>query len=81
MMGYREKIKKITNDYDGIIIRVNNINIENYVRIDIKTVEDLINVYNNTREPINFWYSYEKSVFFIINNNTCYVYTIKKEGE
>ncbi|MBQ6992490.1 MAG: hypothetical protein IJN50_06265 [Clostridia bacterium] len=81
MMGYREKIKKITNDYDGIIIRVDNINIENYVRIDVKTVEDLINVYNNTREPINFWYSYEKSVFFIINNNTCYVYTIKKEGE
>ena len=78
VMSYREKIKKITNEYDGIIARVDNVNIDSYVRIDVRTMEDLINVYNNTREPINFWYSYDKSIFFLINNSSCYVYTIIK---
>lgn len=78
-MNYRDKIRKIVNDYDGILISVDNVNIENYTRIDVTTMEDLINVYDNTREPINFWYSYNKSILFLINNNTCYVYTIKKE--
>ena len=80
-MGYREKLRKITNNYDDILIRVNNINIENYVRMDVKSFEDLINVYNSKREPINVWTSYEKAIFFIVNNGTCYIYTINKEGE
>lgn len=80
-MGYREKIKKITNEYDGIIIRVDNMYIEKYIRMDVKSFEDLINIYNNKKEPINYWNSYEKSIFFIINNCNCYVYTISREGE
>ena len=81
MMGYRDKIRKIVNDYDGIIIKVDTVNVDKYSKIDVKTMEDLINVYNNVREPINFWYSFEKSIFFIINNNICYMYIVKKEGE
>ena len=80
-MGYREKLKKITNEYDGIIIRVDNMDIEKYIRMDVKSFEDLVNIYNNKREPINYWTSFEKSIFFIINNCNCYVYTINREGE
>ena len=78
-MTYRKRIKKITNEYDGIIAKVKNVNIDSYNRIDVETFEDLINIYDSIREPINFNYKNDKSVFFIINNNSCYVYTIVKE--
>lgn len=80
-MSYREKIRKIINEYDGIIARVENVNIDNYSRIDVRTMDDLINVYNSIRQPINFWYSNDKSIFFLINNSSCYIYTIIKEGK
>ena len=79
IMSYRKKIEKILDEYDGIIARVKNVNIDNYVRIDVKLMDDLINVYNSIKEPINFWYGAEQSIFFIINNSSCYVYTIMKE--
>jgi len=78
-MSYRKKIERILDEYDGIIARVKNVNIDNFVRIDVKLMDDLINVYNSIREPINFWYGSEQSIFFIINNSSCYVYTIIKE--
>ena len=70
-----------TNEYDGIIIRVDNMDIDKYIKMDVKSFEDLVNIYNNKREPINYWTSFEKSIFFIINNCNCYVYTINREGE
>lgn len=78
-MSYRKKIEKILDEYDGIIARVKNVNIDNFIRIDVKLMDDLINVYTSIREPINFWYGSDQSIFFIINNSTCYVYTIIKE--
>ena len=79
-LNYREKIKKITNEFESIIVRVESANIDNYVRFDVTSVDDLLNIYNNVREPINYYYTKDKAMFFIINNTTCYVYTVIKEG-
>ena len=80
-LSYRDKVKRIASEYESIIAVIKSPNIDNYSIIDVITMDDLINIYNNTREPINFWYGIEKSMFFIINNSTCYVYTIVNEGK
>ena len=78
-LSYRDKIKKINNDYEDIITKVKTINTEDFAVIDVEAFDDLINVYNSIREPINFLYGNDKSQFFIIKGNTCYMYTISKE--
>ena len=78
-LTYRNKIRKINNDYDGVITKVKKANITNLNIIDVEAFDDLLNVYTSIREPINFQYGNEKSIYFIINNNSCYIYTINKE--
>ena len=78
-LSYRDKIKKINNDYEEIITKVKTVNTEDFAVIDVEAFDDLINVYNSIREPINFLYGNDESKFFIIKGNTCYMYTISKE--
>ena len=78
-LNYFSKIRKINNEYDDIITRVKKASIGNFVVIDVESFDDLLNVYENVREPINFQYGHDVSRYFIINNKSCYVYTINKE--
>lgn len=79
-LSYRDRIKKINNDYDDIITKVKNLNTEKFSVIDVETFEDLISIYNSVREPINFLYGNDRSKYFIIKGKACYMFTIIKEG-
>ena len=78
-LSYRDRIKKINYEYEDIITKVKKININNLSIIYVEEFEDLINVYNSIKEPINFLYGNDKSQFFIIKGNSCYMYIICKE--
>jgi len=77
--SYRKAVKKICSNYEGMIVRVQNASMKESGVLDVESFEDLVNVYNSIREPINLRYEKDRAVFFIINNGNCYVYTIKKE--
>lgn len=76
---YRKAVRKICSNYEGMIVKVQNASMREGGVLDVETFEDLVNVYNSIREPINLRYERDRAVFFIINNGNCYVYTIKKE--
>ena len=78
-MSYRDKIKKINSDYEDIITNVKSIDTDKFSIINVESFEDLVSVYNSIREPINFLYGAQESKYFIIKQNACYMYTIKKE--
>ena len=65
-MTERERLMKRISSYDFAVI-------------DVESFDDIINIYNSVREPINFLYGNNESKFFIIKGNSCYMYTIIKE--
>lgn len=78
-LNYRDTIKKINSDYEDIITKVKSINVNDFAVIDVESFEDLLNVYNSIREPINFLYGNNESRFFIIKGKSCYMFTLHKE--
>jgi len=77
-LNYRDRIKKLNTDYEEIITKVKSINVNDFAVIDVESFDDILNVYNSVREPINFLYGEEESKFFIIKGNSCYMYTLIK---
>lgn len=77
-LNYRDRIKKLTSDYEEIITKVKSINVNDFAIIDVESFDDILNVYNSVREPINFLFGEEESRFFIIKGNSCYMYTLIK---
>ncbi len=77
-LNYRDRIKKLTSDYEEIITKVKSINVNDFAIIDVESFDDILNVYNSVREPINFLYGEEESRFFIVKGNSCYMYTLIK---
>lgn len=75
------RVKKILKEYDDRIITVTNF--INYSKLDVvklSSFEELINLYNETYEPIIYW---EKSSnrnfegwFAIVKNRIVYIYII-----
>lgn len=80
-LNYRDTIKKINSDYEDIITKVKSINVNDFAVIDVESFEDLLNVYNSLREPINFLYGNNESRFFIIKGKSCYMFTLHKEEQ
>ncbi len=78
-VSYRRKILNIKNEYEGIITNVTTVDLNKFSTIEVKEFDDLLNVYNTTREPINCWIGSEKTIYFIINGNSCYAYIINKK--
>lgn len=78
-LSYRDKIKKLNSDYEDIITNVKSMDTDKFSIINVEEFEDLLSVYNSIREPINFLYGAEESKFFILKDNACYMYIIKKE--
>ena len=78
-LNYRDRVRKISSDYEEIITRVKSINVTEFAVIDVESFDDILNIYNSVREPINFMYGDEETKFFIIKDNNCYMYTIVKE--
>lgn len=78
--GYDLKLQKILKEYDSIIANTNGLEIiEGLKQIEISSFEELIDVYNEVRMPINYYKSKNESLFIIINNDIAWIYTLKKE--
>ncbi len=76
---YELKLESILNNYDSIIANVENMpETTGFNRIDVSTFEELIDVYNEVRMPINYYQKKNESVFIIINDSIVWIYTLKK---
>ena len=78
---YELKLDNILNNYDSIIANTKNMpDIKGFNRIDISTFEELIDVYNEVRMPINYYQKENESIFIIINDSIVWIYTLKKNN-
>jgi hypothetical protein len=78
---YDITLDKISKNYDSIIANVNNLpEINELKKIEVSTFEELIDVYNEVRMPINYYQNEQKteSTFIIINDEIVWIYTLKK---
>ena len=76
---YEIKLDSILQSYDSIIANVNTLpNINQFERIDVSTFEELIDVYNEVRMPINYFQEKNKSTFVIINDSIVWIYVLEK---
>lgn len=78
---YEITLDKISKNYDSIIANINNLpDIDGLKRIEVSTFEELIDVYNEVRMPINYYQNEQKneSTFIIINDEIVWIYVLKK---
>ena len=79
-INYEKFIKRILVGYDRIIVNVKTApDINNYNVIKVESFQELVDVRDNTKEPINYYIIQEhiKSEFYLINNNNLYLYVVK----
>lgn len=73
-------IEKILRGYDRIIVNIKTIpNFENYNIIKVESFQEIIDVRDNFKCPINYYVitPHQKCEFFVINNNDLYIYVVK----
>ena len=79
---YKTKLKKILRNHDSIIANVTSLpSIEGLKTIKVTTFEELLDVYNEVRMPINYYQNHKKdeSTFMIINDGVVWLYRLNKE--
>ena len=80
MSAYDKHIRKLLIGYDRIIINVKSTpNIKDYNVIEVENFQELVDVRDNTKEPINYHVieEHNKSEFFVINDNNLYLYVVE----
>lgn len=73
-------LEKILKNYDSIIANVKSMpDISNYKKIELDKFEELLDVYNEVRMPINYYQDEKdkKSTFIIINNDVAWIYHLR----
>ena len=78
---YELKLKRILDNYDSIVANVNTIpSFDESKRISLSTFEELLDVYNEVRMPINYYQNAKefKSTFFIINDDVVWIYVLRR---
>ena len=79
---YESTLKKFVDAHDSIIANVTNLpDITDLSLVHVSSFEELIDVYNEVRMPINFYENrnHTKAVFRIINDRMCWEYILDKE--
>lgn len=79
---YELKLRRILDSYDSIIATVNTIpSFDESKRISLSTFNELLDVYNEVRMPINYYQNTKdlKSTFFIINDDVVWIYVLKNK--
>ena len=77
---YILELDKILKNYDSIIANVKNLpDISGYRKIEVDKFEELLDVYNEVRMPINYYQDKtgKESTFIIINNDVAWIYRLK----
>ena len=80
---YASTLKKFVDTHDSIIANVTNLPDTSQLNIvKVSSFEELIDVYNEVRMPINFYESKKrnKAVFMIINETMCWEYILDKDS-
>ncbi len=78
--AYDSYIDKLLRGYDRVIVNIKNKpNLEEYNTIKVESFQELIDVRDNFKVPINYYVvtPHQKSEFFCVNNNDVYVYVVK----
>lgn len=79
---YQTKLNKILHNHDSIIANINTLpDTKELNIIEISSFEELIDVYNEVRMPINYYQDDEnyESTFIIINDGIAWIYILSKE--
>jgi len=77
---YDKYINKLLRGYDRLIVNVRTAPIfSNYNIIKVESFEELLDVRDNIKEPIQYFniVEHQKCEFFIINQNDLYLYVVK----
>ena len=77
---YDKYVRRLLIGYDRIIVNVKSFpNKDDYTIIEVESFQELVDVRDNTKEPINYHVitEHQKCEFFVINDNHLYVYTVK----
>ena len=77
---YDVYIEKILRGYDRIIVNVTTVpNFEKYNIIKVESFQEIIDVRDNFKCPINYYVitPHQKCEFFVINNDDLYIYVVK----
>ena len=77
---YQKHIRKILLGFDRIIINVKTIpDKKDYNVIEVETFQELVDVRDNTKEPINYHVieEHKSCEFFVINDQNLYLYEVK----
>lgn len=78
---YNKFINKILREYDRLIVETSTIpNYEDYNVLIINSFNELVDVRDNLRSPIMYCdvLSEKESLFYIINGNNLYLYTVNE---
>ena len=78
---YDKKLNKILKEYDRVIVNTKTLPDKSlYCVMKIETFEELLDVRDNLRLPIMYYnvVNHQKSIFYILNGNNLYIYTLKK---
>ncbi len=78
---YASTLKKFVDSHDSIIANVTNLpDISDLSLIKVSSFDELIDVYNEVRMPINFYENKDqtKATFRIINDRMCWEYILDK---
>lgn len=78
---YELSLKKILDNYDSIIANIQNVPpFDQDKIINLSSFDELLDVYNEVRMPINYYQNTkgDKSTFLIINDEVVWMYILKK---
>lgn len=81
---YTKKLEKILKTYDDVIVEITTpVNIDDYEIIEVKGIEEMVDLEEELRIPINFYEHIPNyyGEFTLIHNNVLYRYIIEEKKE
>lgn len=82
--GYTKKLEKILKSYNDIIVEIASpVNIDDYEIIEVKGIEEMVDLEEELRIPINFYEHIPNyyGEFTLIHNNIVYRYIIEEKNK
>ncbi|MBR6949801.1 MAG: hypothetical protein IKH54_06440 [Bacilli bacterium] len=83
LSAYDKFVRRLLMGYDRIIINVKSVpDLSDYNLIEVENFQELVDVRDNTKEPINYHVIKEhaKCEFFVINDNNLYRYEVDAQS-
>lgn len=78
---YDLKLDGILSSYDSIIANIKFLpDMTSFNKIEVSSFEELLDVYNEVRMPINYYHDKNKSTFVIINDSIAWIFNLKKDA-